>query len=207
MGILCGIYRMKKPISRRTKAIAEDNYFRNLSFESVHPCCGLINDQRGKTGKGCSLGLYPVSYNGCEAIAIHNALTLLGKKSTLAESIRSIQLCGGMWRKGLWGSDPARLGCVLKRRYGVKSSYFFNPEKPLSDGVYIISFWNSPKNLSCGLHTVALKVKGGGMTFYNDGGQGMKERRFDGRKLPQRYSQGFILGIRCFPAEKSPHGH
>lgn len=191
--------RLPRPCGKRTKEIIKENSLINLSLEngSLSTNKRLINDQHGATGVSFHFGRRRASYNGCEAIAIHNALTLLGRSSTLGGVIINIQKSGAMWRLGEWGSDPCRLGCVLKRRYGIKTTHFFSPKKLLKDGVYIISYWNTPDRLYDGLHTVALSCENGALRVFNCGRSAFKESRFETNWLPRRFADGFIIGYRC----------
>lgn len=187
---------------KRTKSVAEENYLNNSSLESGSRSTSgrIINDQGGATGKSFRFGFHPARYNACEAIAIHNALVLLGKGSaelTLSSVIYDVQKSGGMLRMGEWGTSPRLLGSVLKRKYGIKTSAVLNPNKPLKDGVYIISYWNSPIRLGSGVHTVAVLSEKGELRVFNDDFCSLSEKRFKGRLLPQKYRAGFIIGYQC----------
>lgn len=191
--------RLPKPYGKRTKEIIRENSIVNLPLEagSLATRKRLVNDQCGKTGRSFRFGRHKAAYNACEAIALHNVLLLLGRSSTLSDSILNIQKSGAMWRLGEWGSDPSRLGTVLKRQYGINTSHFFSPKKPLGDGVYIISYWNTPDRLLDGLHTVALLSENGTLRVFNCGHNSLNESRFETNRLPRRFADGFIIGYRC----------
>lgn len=200
LGIRSGLCRLTRPYGLRTGSIIKTNYLENLSLENSRLSTRnkLINDQGGVTGRRYSFGFRRAGYNACEAIAIHNALLLLGRRSTLSRVIFDVQRSGAMWRLGEWGSDPCRLGGVLKSRYGIRTAHFFNPYQHLKDGVYIISYWNTPNKLAGGLHTVAMSVMDGCARVFNDDFITFSERVYVSDRLPERYRDGFIVGIRCF---------
>ncbi len=125
----------------------------------------IIYDQRGKGISLYRVGLYPASYNGCEVIAMHNALVMLGKKSSLESEIRMFQRCGAVILSGVFGSNPYLLGRVM-RKHGI--GYEKVRLKDINDGIYIISYWNKKAPLN-GLHTVAAKAENGKVKIFNGG--------------------------------------
>ena len=125
----------------------------------------IIYNQRGKGISLYRVGLYPASYNGCEVIAMHNALVMLGKESRLDSEIRIFQRCGAVILSGVFGSNPYLLGRVM-RRQGIE--YEKVKLKDINDGIYIISYWNKKAPLN-GLHTVAASAKDGDVKIINGG--------------------------------------
>lgn len=110
--------------------------------------------------KNIRFGLCRMSYNGCEAVALHNALCLLGIKEDLEAQLKLFK--GLKWLFGIFGVNPRRLSAALKR-----SGVAFSKLRRYNDfenGIYILSYWN---RFPRGLHTVAVEVKDGKTTYYN----------------------------------------
>ena len=136
-------------------------------------------------GQGCGevakmkYGLCNMSYNGCEMIALHNSMVLLGKNSDLKE------ICKEMYPKsqmlsGIFGSNPCLLGSFFKRRNILfRKTYnyteFFDSLE--STSVAVLSFWNKKKPFN-GLHTVTVQKINGKIRIYN---------RYNNRDYPYDY--------------------
>lgn len=154
------------------------NYKHNLNIS--------LEDNTVINGQGCGqvakmkYGLFNMSFNGCEMIALHNSMVLLGEHSSLRE------VCLEMYPRsqalsGLFGSNPYLLGSFYKRRnipYIMTLSYsdFFDS----LDGVQVavLAFWCKNKPFG-GLHTVAVqKVDGYKIKVYN---------RYNNRDYPYIY--------------------
>ena len=136
-------------------------------------------------GQGCGevakmkYGLCNMSYNGCEMIALHNSMVLLGKSSDLKE------ICKEMYPKsqmlsGIFGSNPCLLGSFFKRRNILfRKTYnyteFFDSLE--STSVAVLSFWNKKKPFN-GLHTVTVQKINGKIRIYN---------RYNNRDYPYDY--------------------
>ena len=125
----------------------------------------IIYNQRGKGICLYRVGLYPASYNGCEVIAVHNALVMLGKESSLDKEIRLFQRCGAVIGSGVFGSNPYLLGRIF-RKIGI--GYEKVGLKEIDNGIYIISYWNRKAPIN-GLHTVAANAKDGDVKIINGG--------------------------------------
>ena len=115
-------------------------------------------------------GFFPMSYNGCEMIALHNSIVLLGGESDLSEVCREMYMrCQAL--SGLFGSVPTLLGSFYRRRgipYRMTRGYddFFDnlDRTPVS----VVSFWNMPKRPWNGIHTVTIQSLGSGsFRIYN----------------------------------------
>lgn len=124
----------------------------------------LISNQHSTEYKQIRYGLFPLSYNGCEIIAVHNAIELLGKRSDLFEIMylftrNHLRIAGG-----LLGSNPLQIQKVLLY-LGIECRRVRDISDP-EDGVYIFSFWNRHAPFH-GIHTVATVVKNKTATTYN----------------------------------------
>ncbi len=139
----------------------------------------LINGQGlGEVAK-MKYGFFPMSYNGCEMIALHNSMVLLGEKSSLRE------VCKEMYPRaqalsGLFGSNPCLLGSFYKRRaIPCRTTYRYNDFFDSLDDVpvAVLSFWNKKKPFH-GLHTVTVQKKDGKIIVYN---------RYNNKDYPYEY--------------------
>ena len=153
------------------------NYKHNLTVPLK--CNTVINGQGcGEVAK-MKYGLCNMSYNGCEMIALHNSLVLLGQESDLKE------VCKEMYPKsqalwGIFGSNPCLLGSFYKRRgIAFHKTYKYNDffDNLESTPVAVLSFWNKRKPFH-GLHTVTVQLVDGKIRIYN---------RYNNRDVPYDY--------------------
>ena len=90
-------------------------------FNYRHNCTVPLPHSTVINGQGCGevakmkYGLCNMSFNGCEMIALHNSMVLMGKNSDLKE------ICKEMYPKsqmlsGIFGSNPCLLGSFYKKR-------------------------------------------------------------------------------------------
>ncbi len=153
------------------------NYIHNLTVPLPHST--VINGQGcGEVAK-MKYGLCNMSFNGCEMIALHNSMVLMGKNSDLKE------ICKEMYPKsqmlsGIFGSNPCLLGSFYKKRnFLFRKTYryteFFDSLE--STTVAVLSFWNKKKPFN-GLHTVTVQAIDGKIRVYN---------RYNNRDYPYDY--------------------
>ena len=153
------------------------NYRHNCTVPLPHST--LINGQGcGEVAK-MKYGLCNMSFNGCEMIALHNSMVLMGKNSDLKE------ICKEMYPKsqmlsGIFGSNPCLLGSFYKKRnFLFRKTYryteFFDSLE--STTVAVLSFWNKKKPFN-GLHTVTVQTIDGKIRVYN---------RYNNRDNPYDY--------------------
>ena len=124
----------------------------------------LINNQQDNKYKQLRYGLFPISFNGCEIIAVHNAMLLLGKASYFPDMINFFRHNHMCLLLGLFGSNVYKTGSILSK-LGIPSIKVGLNDID-SDGIYIISFWNSHPPFH-GIHTVTTVVKNGHFFTYN----------------------------------------
>ncbi len=141
----------------------------------------MLNGQgRGKLAT-CRYGFFPMSYNGCEIIAVCNLRRLLGIPVPLSEIAREIYPYGNAF-SGLFGTWPSAL-----RRYFRENSiqvreltdYAKFRDEFASRKYAVISFWNA-HHIFKGLHTVAIENTADGVKVYN---------RSNGTDLPVVYTK------------------
>lgn len=154
-------------------------------FNYRHNCTVPLPDSTVINGQGCGevakmkYGLCNMSFNGCEMIALHNSMVLMGKNSDLKE------ICKEMYPKsqmlsGIFGSNPCLLGSFYKKRnFLFRKTYryteFFDFLE--STTVAVLSFWNKKKPFN-GLHTVTVQAIDGKIRVYN---------RYNNRDYPYDY--------------------
>lgn len=200
-----GITMTKQKISRRDKKIMAENYEFNRSSDlnpSISTKNRLINDQNGKTGKSFRYGEFFADYNACEAIAIHNTLVILGFDSALSKIIKAVQSCGGMFCRGKWGTKLSYIGKIIEKEYGLPSRTIRKISDINNNGIYIISFWNDPKNLMNGIHTVALRLENGLAGVYNCSSN--RTESLSEVDLRQKFGGGFIIGYFFMTTQAKP---
>ncbi|MBR4765509.1 MAG: hypothetical protein IK085_01960 [Clostridia bacterium] len=130
---------------------------------------GTINGQGIGPVSQMRYGLFPMSYNGCEMIAIYNFLLLEKMENPgLAEIAHEMYPKSGVLL-GVFGSNPYQLhkyfdirNIKVKRFYSLKS--FFKQLEFSKFG--IISFWNAHHPFH-GLHTVCVESIKNGIRVYN----------------------------------------
>ena len=155
-------------------------------FNYKHNLTVPLDNETVINGQGCGevakmkYGLCNMSYNGCEMIALHNSMLLLGKSSVLKEVCREMYPKSQML-SGIFGSNPCLLGSFYKRRnilFRKTYSYteFFDSLE--STSVAVLSFWNKKKPFH-GLHTVTVQIIDGKIRIYN---------RYNNRDYPYDYS-------------------
>ncbi|MBQ7714672.1 MAG: hypothetical protein IJT70_02255 [Clostridia bacterium] len=178
---------------KKKRELAQKNFENNSKLDSDRATTTegrLVCDQNGTTGDLFVYGDYPARRNACEAIAVHNALTLLGKRSCLSEVIVRFQILRVMVFRGFFGSNVFRIGRALKY-YGVTYKRFFRKKKTGEPGIYILSYWNEHP-LKYGLHTVAMKYDGKEYSTYNLRGSGVCADD------PKKFAKRFIVGYRAY---------
>ena len=130
---------------------------------------GTVNGQGVGPVSQMRYGLFPMSYNGCEMIAIYNFLLLEKMENPgLAEIAHEMYPKSGVLL-GVFGSNPYRLhkyfderDIKVKRYYSLKN--FFKQLESSKFG--IISFWNAHHPFH-GLHTVCVESTENGIRVYN----------------------------------------
>ena len=105
-------------------------------------------------------GICDMSFNGCEVIAVHNALVYMKKARPVYE------VSGYMERfrmlAGFFGCNPHRTGDTL-RHYGIK----YKKSRRIGNAeIFIVSFWTGMPFLSA-IHTVFCVRKNNVIQIYN----------------------------------------
>ena len=130
---------------------------------------GYINDQNTGAVSKLKFGTNTMDNNGCEIIAVYNAMKTLGNQKDIRDIAYHFENDGQML-KGAFGTNPyANKRYFEKQGYKVKvveGEKITEEELPKADA-YIVSFWNSNDVLDA-LHTVAMrKTKNGEYELFN----------------------------------------
>lgn len=167
----------------------------------------MLHGQRNAPICDMVYGTYPLSWNGCELMAVANVTTLLGKPVPLPQVIYEFELnrMHYVFPSGYWGTGPKLLykfmdmHCINFRSYR-SAKEFEEASKDSFCG--IASFWNNKRSeakfkgmdfFSGGLHTVAYSRRNGSYYVYNLYGRDKTARVF--QDIAEIYDdQRFIIG-------------
>lgn len=141
------------------------NYKKN---KDINVSKGYLNGQGCGSLSVCRYGLFPMSFNGCEVIAVYNLRLMLDKRAELCDIAKEIYPYGSVLC-GLFGTHPYSLKRYFKENalpvHKIKDYYYF--KRVFAGKKYgILSFWNSTTVFK-GLHTVAVENTPEGMKVYN----------------------------------------
>ena len=138
---------------------------------------GYIDDQASSSLHGLTYGKYPVSYNGCECVAVYNALISKGKRVSLPDLLCEFEENGLIgyylfgkhsFFRGKFGTNPKKIKRALDA-YGIDYEIFKNEEAftaNMTDGGYIASFVNGGR-ITKGVHTFFFMKKDGIFEVFN----------------------------------------
>lgn len=135
------------------------NYQLNMSMPQ--PECGkMINGQALGEVANLKYGLFTMSLNGCEVIAVCNALCYLGKPQPIVEIARFMERYSVLL--GLCGCNVYRVGRGLAK-FGAE----FEKVREIGDArAFVISYWTG-RPLMSSIHTVFCTQENGEITVYN----------------------------------------
>lgn len=142
------------------KGTARYNLLHNEKLEKEPDCSKMINGQGLGIVSQMRYGRFFMNRNGCENIAIYNALVYLGLSHTLSEITFFMERYKIMF--GVFGCNPLKIGKGL-RRYG---AVFERSANPQNADAFIISFWTGKRFFSQ-LHTVFCVNEKDGLAVYN----------------------------------------
>lgn len=146
--------------------IEKINYKHNKSIALPD---GTINGQgMGEISK-LYYGIMPMSWNGCEIIAVYNLLLISGHDIIpMADIAKEIYPYGSIcW--GFFGSDPNRLIKFFRSHdITVHHTRDFSAFKSIFKGQRygIVAFWNG-RRMASSLHTVCIENRDGKIIVYN----------------------------------------
>lgn len=140
--------------------IAGNNYKYNCRIYDKSQCGRMINGQAVDYVSEMRYGLCKMSFNGCEVIAVCNALMYLEKAVPIYEVSHYMEKFRML--SGIFGCNPHKIGKALEH-YGIKY------EKSRNTGnseAFILSFWTGKRFLSS-IHTVFCTHTKNVITVYN----------------------------------------
>ncbi len=131
-------------------------------------------------------GICHMSFNGCEVIAVHNALVYLNKPRTLAEISFYMERFRVLF--GFFGCNAYSIGKAL-RHFGVE-----NIRSKSADGAetFIVTFWTKRPFLS-EIHTVFCVRNGQSIDVYNRYNNCPVVRRY--RSVKEAVGNGRIIAV------------
>ena len=131
---------------------------------------GFIEDQRNY--KDMTYGALPLSDNGCELIAIYNALfELTGKKDTDFSLIVDMHEKDGILLSGLFGTSIRAIEeYFVKNGFKTKSSSKKEDYEQIAQNsdVLILTMYNSRYDITAQVHTIAITKKDGKYYVHNN---------------------------------------
>ena len=155
-------------------------------FNYKHNRQVMLPDNTIINGQGCGevakmrYGFCPMSYNGCEMIALHNSMVLTDRPSSLQEVCKEMYMRSQML-SGFLGSNPCLLGSFYKRRgISFRKTYSYDDffDNIGNVPVAVLSFWNKKKPFN-GLHTVTVQLIDDKIVIYN---------RYNNKDYPYEYA-------------------
>lgn len=159
---------------------------------------GTINGQGCGPVSRMRYGLCPMSFNGCEMIALYNMLLLKGMDNPGLAAIAKEMYPGSHVLMGIFGSNPYGIHTYFEKRgiliyrFDTRDRFF----EALENGkVGVISFWNADTPFK-GIHTVCVERIQDGYRIYNRSNK--KEVPVDYKTVDevvskQRYICGYCL--------------
>lgn len=137
--------------------------------KTIHIPEGTVNGQGVGPVSEMRYGYFPMSFNGCEMIAIYNLLFLekLEKPDLAKICLEMYPKSSVLW--GLFGSNPYRLHHYFDKRNIPILRFFLRDRffQKLDEKRYgVISFWNA-KHPFKGIHTVCVERTEDGYRVYN----------------------------------------
>ena len=159
------------------------NIRRNSEKEDPFVCGGMINGQACGTVADFRYGLCRMSFNGCEVIAVYNALVWLGIPHKLADIAAYMERFRMLM--GLFGCSPFKIGRALSH-FGAECKKIKDPSQA---SAYVVSFWTKRRFFSS-IHTVFCVKTENGTEVYNSSNSSTDVRIYEdirqyiGKKRP-----------------------
>lgn len=139
---------------------AKRNFRYNSGRKEVPEFGRMINGQACGAVSGFRYGICPMSFNGCEVIAVHNALVWLGRPQKLADIAFRMERFRVLM--GFFGCNAYKIGRALSY-FGAENVRSRDTE---GKSAYIVVFWTKRPFLSS-IHTVFCVRTDSGTEVYN----------------------------------------
>ena len=197
-----GLSRLYPREPRKQLSEANFRYNRENDIQNT-----IINDQASGYETGVNklkIGKADMGSCGCEVIAVYNALALLDKKCSIAETERAFELDGAMTKVpfvpiGKYGSNPYALKRMTES-FGLNAEKVSKKQLLNEKGLYIFSYWNYG-GLMKGLHTITAKNDGQSFILYNYANKG--DTVISPYEWDERFWKRFIIGYRITEKENT----
>ncbi len=136
------------------------NFRHNTGLTETPEFGGMINGQACGAVSGFRYGICAMSFNGCEVIAVHNALVWLGIPQSLADIAFYMERFRVLM--GFFGCNAYKIGRALSH-FGVKNA---GSRRIGESQAYIVTFWTKIPFFSS-IHTVFCVRTDSGTEVYN----------------------------------------
>lgn len=184
---------------QKASPLARRQHERNLSIEKALPIEPgvLINGQSRCAVSTYRMGLCRMANNGCAAIAVYNAMTLLGHKPDMHAIVLGLRMYG-LWLGGLFGVNPYRLEkCLDKMRIPCMRARDYKDFENVSRAVgACILCYRIKDRLISPMHYVAVQYRDGGYTvcnLYNNARRTYRIRELAELCPESRFVAGFYI--------------
>jgi len=153
--------------------LAEINKKKNHG--KVNESCGYINGQAKGSIPEMRYGLCSMSFNGCEVIAVYNALVYIGRKIPLEEAAYFMERHKML--AGVFGGNPFSL--ISHPAFRNTASRRIEKYSEIENAdAFIVSFWCG-KTFFSGIHTVfGIHRENGSVAIYNRYNSSEKETEY-----------------------------
>ncbi len=143
----------------------------NLAHNRARDISGaLVTSQRAGPAAQMRYARTECRRTGCGALAVYNALTLLGQTPSLSEVIHLLERRRSAACGGRMGTHPYTLGGAL-RAFGVRTKRFWRVsalEDAMDEGsAAILAIWNDRNDIMRGAHFFAVRRAAEGFTACN----------------------------------------
>lgn len=132
----------------------------NSALDEALEAGRMINGQACGAVSAFRYGLCRMSFNGCEVIAVHNALVWLGIPQKLADIAAYMERFRVLM--GFFGCNAYKIGKALSH-FGADNKKI---KSPADASAYVVSFWTKRRFLSS-IHTVFCVKTENGTEVYN----------------------------------------
>jgi len=135
-----------------------------------------IDNQNGEPIASMQYGLHDMRYNGCEMIAVYNALLALEQPKDLSRIVYDFERRGAVWLEAEFGTKISQHVAYL-RKEGLRVKEYRDAkaaDKARRDGdVFILTYsWRTTgsRGWNIGIHTIMVRQVDGRLEAFNNGG-------------------------------------
>lgn len=166
--------------------ITASNYRYNSNLYRKSFYGRMINGQAVAYVSGMRYGICRMNFNGCEVIAVHNALVYMNKARPVYEIARYMERFRML--AGFFGCNPYKIGKALEH-FGVECR---KSHRIGNSGAFIVSFWTGRRFFST-IHTVFCVLNKNGILVWNRYNNSPDVRRY--RNIHEFIGQKKIIAV------------